>query len=187
VLLSLIQGGLGAFIGLVGLFVVFWLTLRHDAASERKRAAEATRDRRHARVGEAISEISAATSRLVLDLTTAPLFGVTAITSLTAAVMKFALEAGDEHSDVAAWALAQQQILTQAQGRYHRRYLLPWGEGRRLAAWNDPASELAAKLVLWHTGKLDDAWFERSRLPSHGLGGATRDWTARTRAQDGRA
>jgi hypothetical protein len=49
--------------------------------------------------------------------------------------MRFALEVGQDHPQVAAWVLSQQQLITQHQGTYRNRYLNPIGCERRLLAW----------------------------------------------------
>ena len=158
--LSVLQGSVGALVGLIGLFLVFWLTIRNERATTRRRESAAATDRARSRVGSAIAEITTATAVLVRDVTLAPVFRVTAITDLTAAIMRFALEVGRDHPQVAAWALSQQQLITQHQGTYRNRYLNPIGRERRLLAWSEPAGHLAGQLVLWHTGKLEEAWFE---------------------------
>jgi hypothetical protein len=158
--LSVMQGSVGALVGLIGLFLVFRLTMRNERATTRQREAAAATDRARSRVGSAIADITTAAAELVRDVTLAPVFRVTAITDLTAAIMRFALEVGRDHPQVAAWALSQQQLITRHQGKYRNRYLNPIGRERRLLAWSEPAGHLAGQLVLWHTGKLEEDWFE---------------------------
>jgi len=95
-------------------------------ATARRREASEVTDRARSRVGSAIADITTTAAVLVRDVTLAPAFRVKAITDLTAAVMRFALEVGRDHPHVAAWALSQQQLINRHQGIYRNRFLNPW-------------------------------------------------------------
>lgn len=151
---------MGASLGLIGLFMVFWLTIRNEGAKATRREKAEAEGRARSRVGSAIADITTSTAALARDVAWAPVFGVTAITDFTAAVMVFVLEVGQDHPHVAAWALSQSQLIARRQGTYRSRYLNPMGRERRLSAWSEAAGYLAGQLVLWHTGRLNEDWFE---------------------------
>jgi ABC-type nickel/cobalt efflux system permease component RcnA len=95
--LSVLQGSVGALFGLIGLFLVFWLTIRNERA-------KATRRAKTRKPNQIAGRIGTATAALARDVAWALVFGVTAITDSTAAVTRFVLEVGQDHPHVAACA-----------------------------------------------------------------------------------
>jgi hypothetical protein len=168
--LTLLQGAAAAFIGLVGAVLVFWLTRRHDNA----RAAEQRRVESEGRAQEeranAVADVAGAAAYLIRDLTTPPFFRVRAYTDLLAATLRFVAVTKPRHPDVALWALTQHQLLSGAQSRYRKRWLIPFGGKRRLQAWVDPAGQLGGRLIEWHVGDLDDSWFVKDLERLSGAG-----------------
>jgi hypothetical protein len=159
-LLSMLQGTVGALVGLIGLFFVFRLTIRNDRATTKQREQAAAADRARSRVGSAIADIATATAGLPRDAAQAPELRFDSITDLTAAIWRFALDVGQDHPTVEAWVLSQQQLILRLHGEYQNNQGNPIERNRRLMVWTEAAGLLPGRLVLWHTGRLEESWFE---------------------------
>ena len=157
--LSLIQGTVGSVVALAGAVFVVLLTIQHERRKDRRRELLDQADRVSDRTANAIADIATAAAYVVRDVRHAPFFRINASTDLLAATLRFVLVVNANHPVVADWALAQNQMLNDQMAKYRGRWLLPLGRRRRQEAWSRPLGQLGGRLVLWHTGQIDDDWF----------------------------
>src|SRR5690606_29655921 len=103
----LLSGSVASILGLVGVFVVFWLTTRHDRAREDRRLAMEKATAADAMRSAAVARIHRAIAMQPRDMTLAPIFGNAQALELRAACMAFANDLGVAHAEVAAWVMQQ--------------------------------------------------------------------------------
>lgn len=159
----LLSGSVASIVSLVGVFIVFWLTTRHDRARERRHreleaaaAAEAIRS-------AAVTRVHRAIAMQPRDLTLAPIVGNAQALELLAACMAFASELGATHAEVAAWVMQQHGRIHRARQAYWWWSWVPVLRDRRGHRWAAELAALGQGLLEWQLRQKDDRWF-RERL-----------------------
>lgn len=161
----LLSGSVASMLSLVGVFVVFWLTTRHDRLREQRQreldavaAADASRS-------AAIARIHRAVAMQPKDTTLAPIFGNAEALELLAACLAFSSELGKSHPEVAAWVMQQHSRVHRARQAYWWWAWIPGLRNGRARRWGSELAVLGAALLEWQLGQKEDQWF-REHLES---------------------
>jgi hypothetical protein len=105
---NLLQGSVGALIGMLGLFAVFWFTVRHEWALERVRVAEENKRLERQRTADSVAEVVKASSLF------AKLGGIdreAATDALSSALILMSVRERAAHPKASEWVVQEANLI----------------------------------------------------------------------------
>lgn len=159
------EGTIGALIGVLGVVLGIWLTVRHERqirdralVEHARQNEEEARARRLAELTDAVASVVAAANEFAIELSEHPLSqGAVAVARFSQSVQVFATRASIDHPPVGIWLIAE------TQGCLSMFAAIPKVGPRRRSKQAELGTRLgstAGALVNWLSGQWTDDWFE---------------------------
>lgn len=164
--IALLTGTGGSLIGLLGVFLAFWFTSRHDRRQDqarREREAGAVSEKARA---DALRVLLTALWSSPLDLRWLPLQGAKALAAFADATIYFAFVTWPVAGPVAQWSLKQMNRVNHARSRFAHWAWLPLYRRHLRRAYANEITNMAAALFAWGQGALEVRWFEERLDPT---------------------
>lgn len=155
----LLNGSVGSVLGLAGLFLTFWLTLRADRKRDARRrdeeARRASADRTRNHTADLLTTLSS---------TFSPHDSLEGFRKweegVEAAMMRFALLEQGPHPEVSGWMLAQTHGLAGSMGKAEAALEADADPFEAMKEVSKRVGRTAGIITMWAAGKRDDKWFE---------------------------